>query len=45
MKSDLEELADKYESLTDTEKMDLEIQAHGQVTSEWAMKGRKKLIV
>lgn len=37
MKKDLKELAEKYRALSDTEKMDLEIQAHDQVTSEWAM--------
>ena len=34
---DLKKLANKYQSLSDTEKMDLEVQAHGQVVSEWAM--------
>jgi len=37
MKKDLKELANKYQSLSGAEKMELEVQTHGQVVSEWGL--------
>lgn len=43
MRKDLEELASEYGSLTDTEKIDLEVKAHGEVTSEWFLNRSKEI--
>ena len=37
MKKDLKELANKHQSLSDAEQIDLEVQTHGQVVSEWGL--------
>ena len=43
MKYDLKELANKYKSLSDAEKIDLEVQAHGQTVSEWGLNRSEEL--
>jgi hypothetical protein len=43
MKKELKELANKYRSLSDAEKIDLEVQAHGQTVSEWGLNRSEEL--
>mgnify|MGYP000185014128 CR=1 FL=1 len=37
MEKDLKQVAEKYQSLSDAEQIDLEVQAHGQTVSEWGL--------
>ena len=37
MEKDLKQVAEKYKSLSDAEQIDLEMQTHGQVVSEWGL--------
>ncbi|MCF7889848.1 hypothetical protein K9M78_01365 [Candidatus Bipolaricaulota bacterium] len=44
MEKDLKELASKYDSLTDLEKIDLEVKAHGEATNEWFLNRPEEIV-
>ena len=43
MEKDLKQVAEKYQSLSHTEKIELEAQAHGQTVNEWGSNRSEEL--
>lgn len=44
MNKDLKKFAKKYDSLTDLEKVDLEVKAHGEVTNQWFLNRPEEIV-